>query len=30
MGSGEPMNFTHYKTRGMTTGPVASDRTTRI
>ena len=29
MGSGEPMNFSHYKTRG-TSRPVASDRTTRI
>jgi len=32
MGSGEPMNLTHYKTRGTTVGsrPVTSDRTTRI
>jgi hypothetical protein len=29
MGSGEPMNFTYYKTRG-TSRPVPSDRTTRI
>ena len=30
-GSGEPMNFTYYKTRGTTrTTMVASDRTTRI
>ncbi len=30
MGSGEPMNFTYHKTRGMTVRPAASDRTTRI
>ena len=30
MGSGEPMNFTYYKTRGMTVRPAASDRATRI
>jgi len=30
MGSGEPMNFSYHRTRGMTSRPVASDRTTRI
>jgi len=30
MGSGEPMNFSYQRTRGMTSRPVASDRTTRI
>jgi hypothetical protein len=30
MGSGEPMTFTYYRTRGTTSRPVAGDRTTRI